>query len=304
MHIRTAHAHAFVLFTCDPTLSLHSQERFNATMMSLMATMNEEHPQSFVVMSSAAKWSTVLQLFMRVQVACLYPVSLLIHTDKVKVTIGGGDDDDEEGGGGAGAAGECGAADGAADSVADGVEETATLLQQTSVSAGSARPAAVPAAAAATRRKGGKKGRKQAAAAPKPPAAAQEREVSMEKFSDEMTHAVDTAFAACDADGNGALDETELAFMQARCGYTEQYTLHDLRQRLSPQGPGLVTAKGLTRQGLDFLLNMNMRQGRSDIVWRLLHGFGFAFDFHRTLTDDTEAGGGVETETSKSMSDE
>ena len=55
--------------------------RFGETMTSLMATMNEEHPQSFVVMSSAARWPTVLQLFMRVQVACLYPVALLISTE-------------------------------------------------------------------------------------------------------------------------------------------------------------------------------------------------------------------------------
>ena len=58
---------------------------FGSTMATLMQGMNELHPQSFVVMTSAAKPTTVLQLCMRIQVAALYPVALLLQSRKVKV---------------------------------------------------------------------------------------------------------------------------------------------------------------------------------------------------------------------------
>jgi hypothetical protein len=47
---------------------------------SLMERMNMHYPQSFIMMSSARQYHTIMQLFMRVQVAALYPVRAHLHS--------------------------------------------------------------------------------------------------------------------------------------------------------------------------------------------------------------------------------
>ena len=96
-----------------------------------------------------------------------------------------------------------------------------------------------------------------------------------------MEEAIDHIFAMCDSDKDGFLNERELQLLQQRCRYSEQYTLRDLRKRFGESHGELVTKRGMTRAALHFLLDMNVKQGRSDLVWRMLHGFGFSYDLQR-----------------------
>ena len=51
-----------------------SPQEMTRAITTLMEKMNLLYPHSFIMMSSARKYHTMMQLFMRVQVAALFPV--------------------------------------------------------------------------------------------------------------------------------------------------------------------------------------------------------------------------------------
>eukprot|EP00299_Pterocystis_sp_00344_P019121 c9516_g1_i2.p1 GENE.c9516_g1_i2~~c9516_g1_i2.p1 ORF type:complete len:310 (-),score=90.22 c9516_g1_i2:17-946(-) len=90
--------------------------------------------------------------------------------------------------------------------------------------------------------------------------------------------ALTCVFQRADKDGDGLLNESELHELQTRC-FEEVRSLSEIRAQMQQTiGTNLIAANGMTFPAFLMMMMMGTTQGRSDLVWKLLFGYGYDYD--------------------------
>eukprot|EP00298_Acanthocystis_sp_HF-20_P005326 c15536_g1_i1.p1 GENE.c15536_g1_i1~~c15536_g1_i1.p1 ORF type:complete len:444 (+),score=168.08 c15536_g1_i1:153-1484(+) len=85
-------------------------------------------------------------------------------------------------------------------------------------------------------------------------------------------------FQRADEDQDGLLNDLELMELQQRC-YDKVNSFAQIKEQLVTNfGKNIVTGNGLSFPAFVMMMLMGVTQGRTDLVWRLLIGYGYGYD--------------------------